>query len=940
MEKRPNPGLTRQLAIYIIIVQLFAWCRLWSLDPHKPVQQYLLDKWEIAGGIPSNTVLSINQTPDGYLWIGTSRGLTRFDGMKFVNNPLDEKKKVHAQEIRHLFLDRQGTLWIGSSRCLTLYRCQTGQSKTFGKNHGITCDGIRRIKDDMKGNTWISFNTSYVMRLSGSNGKFTAYNSAHGLWGKKINAIVEDRSGNLLFGSREKGVFIYENGKFSQYPLPGLDDVFIITMHEDRDGELWIGTNKGLFRVTGENSSRAQNPWRYTAGEGLSNDWITAIMEDNERNLWVGTAQGLDRIKKKQNGAIDIQGLAKPLPINCLFEDREGSLWIGTDNSGLWRLKDGKFIPYQPFTAHPGIIPLSLFQDRHGDAWIGAFDGKLFRCRGDEIIESLEIPGLSSTGILSIAEDAAGSLWLGTNGEGVFHEADAGRPLAAFLQFTARRGLADGTVISITRDSQDNLWFCTFDGVSVIRSCDGLVQSFKSGDGLSGKVARNVYESKNGDAWIAADGGITVLRDGKITKQNIDYYLPGISVTCIYEDPSPQDPGGVYWIATDGEGLKRLSLTDGAVTSYTIAGGMPTNFIYQFLEDTRGNFWLMSDSGILRVEKNELNRFADSGGDKINCISYGISDGMESLEFDNKFSRNSALKTNSGELLFITRKGISTVNPAKIRPNKTPPPVVIEALSLDRRTIPLHPDTKPVLFKAVENISFHFTAPTFLSPGKIKFQYRLEGFDREWISLLPGQERAAHYKDLPPGAYTFRVIACNAEGVWNRDGASQALTLKPSLYQTLLFKIAVPLLLAALATAAFYIFKKRKLLFEKKAAYKGPSMNPCFAEECVTRLKYLMEIEKLYCDAGLSLHSLAEKMTIPPHLLSQLLNKKLEQNFADFINSYRIEEAKKILQSPRGARQKISTTALQVGFNTMAAFYKVFKKHTGTTPTTYRKKQE
>jgi AraC-like DNA-binding protein len=344
----------------------------------------------------------------------------------------------------------------------------------------------------------------------------------------------------------------------------------------------------------------------------------------------------------------------------------------------------------------------------------------------------------------------------------------------------------------------------------------------------------------------------------------------------------------------------------------------------------------MSNSGILRVSKHELNRFASGDVDKINCISFGISDGMKSLEFDNVFSRNSALKTGNGEFWFITKKGISIVNPEKIRFNQTPPPVVLETVYYNRQSLTLHPDAEPVTFEGIKNLSFHFTAPTFLSPGKTKFKYRLEGVDREWIFLLPGQERAAHYKDLTPGTYTFRVTACNAEGVWNQTGDSVIFTIKPLLYQTFLFKIAVLFLLTAILAAAFYIYKKMRSL-EKKEKYKGSPLNPIFAEECITKLKYLMEIEKVYCDADISLQSLAEKMSIAPHLLSQLLNEKMDRNFADYINQYRIEEAKKILQNPRGARRKISTVAIEVGFNTMAAFYTAFKKYTNMTPSRYKK---
>ncbi len=933
MEKRSNPVSTWQLLASVIIAQLFwCYCQLWGLDPNKTVDLYLVDQWEMSDGLPSNTVKSITQTPDGYLWIGTSKGLVRFDGVKFVIVRYAEKEEIHSQKIRSLFVDREGTLWIGSSVGLTQYNYSKRRFKVFTRSDGITSDGIRRIENDMRGNTWISFDSSYVNRFS--NGEFFAFNKSHGLLGKKVNAIVEDRHGSLLFATREKGIFIYQEGKFFKYPVPGLENPIIIDMLEDKNGDLWIGTNIGLFKV---NYVKGKGTERYTAGDGLSNDYITSIVEDSDGNLWVGTLKGLNRITKKQDGTIGFESVLKPFTILWLFEDREKSLWVGTGNSGIKRLKDGKFMSYALHEAHPEEFPLSLFEDWYGDTWIGTVSGKLFRCRGGDLIESAAIRELSGTSITAIAEDVKGNLWLGTIGKGVFQKKNG-----HFTRFTTMEGLVDNVVTSIYMDSRDNLWFSTSDGVSVLRSRNGIIESFNSRDGLLGKAIHNVYESRAGDIWIAADRGITVLKDGKAAKQNIDRYLPGIPVTCIYEDPS--DPGAgsrTYWIATEGAGLKRLRLKNGAVTShttYSTAHGMTTNFIYQFLEDPQGNFWLMSNRGILRVRKSELNRFADGGVGRINCTSFGIADGMKSLEFDNKFSRNSALKTRNGEFLFITKKGISVVNPGKIRINKTPPPVVIEEVFFNRQSIPLHQDAGPVALKDIKSLSFHFTAPTFLSPGKIKFKYRLEGYEEEWIFLPPDKERDARYRDLPPGTYTFRVIACNAEGVWNQTGDAMTFTLVPFFYQTFLFKIAVLLLFTALVAAAFYIYKKKKRSFEKKAKYKGSPLNPFFADECITRLKYLMYIEKIYCDADLSLQSLAEKMSISPHQLSQLLNEKMDRNFADFINWYRVEEAKKVLQSPGGARRKISAVAIEAGFNTISAFYKVFKKYTNTTPTRYKKK--
>ncbi len=533
--------------------------------------------------------------------------------------------------------------------------------------------------------------------------------------------------------------------------------------------------------------------------------------------------------------------------------------------------------------------------------------------------------------------------------------------------------MADNQVSSIFKDSRNNLCFATFDGLSVRRYPDGAFLSFTSRDGLSGKRVHNVYEDKAHNIWIAADKGITLLRNmhqiavkrsnksfvgsrGGFTKeplaaggkQNIEYYLKGISVTCIYEDLSvPNNEGSVYWIATHGAGLKRLSVKDGKIISYTRANGMTTDYIYQFFEDQQGHFWLMSNSGILRIEKSGLNSFARGKTDNIHCTSFGRDDGMKSSEFHSEFSRNSALKTGNGELWFLTRRGISIVNPEKIRVNKIPPPVVIEEAFFNGQRIPGHRDAAAKPFKGSGDISFYFTAPSFLSPEKIRFKYRLEGFDNQWVFLPPGKEREAHYKNLGPGTYTFTVTACNAEGVWNQTGNSLRFTLKPFFYQTLLFKITLLLLFAVLIAGAIFIYKR--YFVGKKKEETGdvkdkdeeqgkdkPLLEPDFVRECTVKLEYQMEVEKAYRDLDISLRSLAEKVSIQPHLLSRILNEHLKCNFSDYINSYRIEEAKKILDSSRGAEENVTTVAHDVGFNSMTTFYKAFKKHTGMTPKQYK----
>jgi AraC-like DNA-binding protein len=734
-------------------------------------------------------------------------------------------------------------------------------------------------------------------------------------------------------------VFIYKDGKFFPYPIAGIKSFpNINTVCEDWKRDLWIGTNIGLFRVMDNRTEK------YTVENGLTHNLIISIIEDSNRNIWVSTSKGLNRLKKMPDDKVIIESFPIPFFSLCLFEDKEKNLWIGTLKSGLRRLKDRMFESYAPLDLHQDEDLLSLFEDSYGDIWVGTFSGKLFHCRGSEIVEVLTPPELAGTGITAIAEDMEGNLWLGTNGRGIFQ-----KKKDTYIQLTTREGLADNQVTSLFKDSMNNLWISTFDGVSVY-SPGRVIKSFTTRDSILGKRVHNVYEDSKQQILVAADRGVTLLKKDYINDSNAgsgffkqsswppEAVLKGVSVISIYEEPLRTDEKEsiIYWMTTQGAGLMRVKL-DGSITSFTTDQGISSDVTYQIFADQQDYFWLTSNSGVLRVKKSELERFIRGEPDKINCVSFGKSDGMKSSEFNHELSRHSTLQTRDGKLWFVTKEGIAIVNPNKIHVNKTPPPIVLEAVFFDYKSIPLH--KKHLVFKDITDFTFHFAAPTFISPEKIRFKYRLEGFDKEWRFLPPDRERIAHYQNLEPGTYTFKVTACNAEGVWNQTKASITFSLKPLFHQTFIYKFLIFLLAVLLMYSAIYIYKKRP--FDKKRKkYESSNLNDQFAEVCIKRLKHLMENDKIYLDEKITLQSLAEKLSIPPYQLSQLLNEKMNQSFPDFINSYRIQEAKEILIGPGGEEKKNTALAYDVGFNSMAAFYKAFKKFTGMTPSQYKKENQ
>jgi len=258
--------------------------------------------------------------------------------------------------------------------------------------------------------------------------------------------------------------------------------------------------------------------------------------------------------------------------------------------------------------------------------------------------------------------------------------------------------------------------------------------------------------------------------------------------------------------------------------------------------------------------------------------------------------------------------------------------------------IPLPLPANANTFDASTDVRFHFTATTLLSAEKVTFKYRLEGFDEKWTFLAPGKERVARYKNPGPGTYTFKVTACNAEGVWNAEGTAVTFTLKsPFLKSPLFYYLILPLSLAALLAIGFIIYRTNKKQPPGVTITKGDdkeskiSLPPGFVKEHTKKLAHLMEMEKAYRDEKLTLLSLAEKLSILRYQLSFILNDHLKNNFNDYINSYRIEEAKKILGNSEAEDKTIGAIAIDVGFNSQTTFYKTFKKYTGMTPNQYRK---
>ncbi len=761
----------------------------YALDPQKEITQYTHDVWGIEQGLPQESVYVIIQSKDGYLWLATEEGLARFDGVHFKVYDKSNVAQLLSNSIYDLCEDREGNLWLGTNGGgLTCLDPKMGTVTTFTKDHGLTNDAVWSLCEAREGGLWVG--TEKGLNFM-KNGSFTTYTTKDGLSNNSIGSIHEDRKGNLWIATGNglnrlnpgNGIFTVHTTK------DGLSHNDIWSLYEDRAGILWVGTYNGLNRLDPKDGTFKV----YTTKDGLSHNRITYIYEDRQGNLWIGTfGGGLNRMNVKDgtfNPYTTKEGLSDKT-VWDIYEDREGSLWIGTDNGGLNRLKDGKFTLYTTKQGLTGDEIWTIYEDGDGNLWIGTEGGGLNRLdvKDGTVKAYTTKQGLSNDIVWTICEDERGDLWIGTDGGGVnrLNVKDG-----TITTYTTKDGLPNNRVPAIYEDRAGTLWIGTYGGgLSRLnhRNSKGVTfTTFTEKDGLSGSQVLAIYEDRKGMLWIATENaGINRLapKQGTFTAYTTKEGLSNNFVTCFYEDRE-----GHLWIGTYGGGLNRLDTKTETFTGITFKEGLFDDVVYVILEDDMGNFWMSCNKGIFRARKKDLDDFCDGKIQRIHCVSYSEKDGMNSRECKGT-NQWPGWKTRDGKLWFPTVKGVVMVDPGDIKINRLPPPMVIEAITVDNQKM-LPPFTfeedKIVIPPGCEQFEVRYTALSFLVPDGVQFRYKLEGFNKDWVDV--NTRRTAYFNKIPQGDYTFRVIACNNDGIWNETGASIPLYIKPYFYQTWWFYV-------------------------------------------------------------------------------------------------------------------------------------------------------
>lgn len=759
-----------------------------ALDPAKALSQYVLDVWTTDDGLPQNSVNTILQTRDGYLWLGTQEGLARFDGHVF------RVFTRHNSELQHnvitvLHEDQAGRLWVGTQGG-GLSRWDGERFTNFTAETGLTSDLISAVLEDRDGTLWIGTYDAGITRYR--DGRFSYTTEADGLSSNAVTALATDRQGALWIGTREAGLNRYRNGRLTTYRaedgLPG-DDV--ATLRAGADGRIWIGTrNHGLGWFKDGHLAK------YTEADGLPNESLRCLYEAPNGALWMGTNHGgIVRMQQER-----FETLKEGLPhdvVRALYEDREGSLWIGTDGGGLARLRNGKFTTY---TVREGLahnFAYTVYEAADGAVWIGTEGGGVSRLKDGQFTTFTTEDGLASDIVIAIQGTRDGSVWLGTYGGGLSRYRN-GR----FTTFTAEDGLPGRSAFALYQSKQGDLWIGAEGGLARYR--DGRFTTFTTEDGLASNLITAIGEDADGRLLVGTfDAGLDVLSEGRVVAHYAEE--DGLQSNTVLSFHADEE---AVWIGTQEGGLHRLK--DGVLTSYTLQDGLFSDSIFRILEDGQGRLWMTSNRGLFRAAKYELNAFAEGKATSITSVAYDKNDGLRSQEF-NGGVQPAGWKAQDGRLWFPSVEGVVVVDPEHIPANTLPPPVHIETMIADGQPIPMA--TSLELPPGVRRFEFRYAGLSYAAPADVRYRFMLEGVDETWVEA--GARREAFYTNLAPGEYTFHVLASNNDGVWSERGAAVSFYLAPFFYQTSWF-YGVCLLSFLLLGLLGYTFRVRRLKAQQR----------------------------------------------------------------------------------------------------------------------------
>jgi signal transduction histidine kinase/ligand-binding sensor domain-containing protein len=746
---------------------LAMWTPLaWPLEQNRALTQYIHRVWQSPQGLPLASIRSLYQTSDGYLWLGTERGLYRFDGVRFTPASSFSDHLAEDVSVAALFEDVQHNLWI-AARSAGLLRLRDGIVSRVPLAAGaedVTC-----LVSDAASNLW-ACTPAGVLEVR--NGSARGLGVESGLPRNGALSACAIKDGRIWVGGQGPQIYIWDGQRFTTHLIRSLPAPTVVqSMLASRDGAVWVGTSDGLVEI------RDGSEKRLTVSDGLPGNSILSLTESQDGTLWIGTTSGFSRLRKGELESYTTKAGLSQSTIYSILEDRQGSLWVGTKR-GLNQFVDRHIVPITTSEGLPSNDTGPVLQDVEGTFWVGTIGAGLARYQGRRRLSVLTTAnGLSSNVIFALSGGERGDLWIGTD-----HGVNRLRQGLPAETWTTRSGLPSDVIKSLYWGPNGTLWIGTAHGLAWLR--DGSVT--RAGGRTSGNAVVSIERDRRGRVYAAVDGlGVSVF-DERTRREIPKEQIAIRNAVSLYED-------GTLWIGTLGGGLYLFD--HGHLTEYLPKDGLFDDAIFGITSGGGGVLWMACSKGIFSVKRNDLLRFAQGTMHSVVSTPYSPLDGLQTVECKSGV-QPAAWHMRDGQISFSTIRGLLLMDPAQAAWRAPAPRAVIEEVVVNGRTLPAA--APPDLSPGTNNVDFVYTGLDLRSPRRITFRYMLEGFNRRWVDA--GERRAASFTNLRPGRYRFRLMAC-AGGTDCTETAGPEVVIPARFYQRAWF----PFLCGGIVLAAAWL---------------------------------------------------------------------------------------------------------------------------------------
>lgn len=736
-----------------------------ALNPNRQISQYAHTAWRIQDGAFSGTPHAIAQTTDGYLWVATEGGLVRFDGVRFVPWTAPAGKRLPSTRVYSLLGASDGSLWIGTGSGLA--RWKDAELVDYSEAPGF----IESILQDPEGKVWMT------------------------------RSQVRDDKGPLCE--------VNDNTLQCYGAADGIPFHYAQPLLRDGLGNFWIGSSLGLCRWR-PGSARAYLPTALKRAKGLSG--VSAIAAGTDGALWVGmrlsgTGLGLQQLVQGAWKSYVVPGMdGKALEVTALLKDRDNGLWIGTSNQGIYRVHDGRADHFRSVDGLSSNSVESFYQDREGDLWVTTSRG-IDRFHNTRVASFSIREGLTSESVGSVLATRDGTVWIGN-----VRALDFLRQ-GKFSSVGERNGLPGRLATSLFEDHSGRLWVGVDGGLTVYEN--GKFRSINRPDGNPLGVVTAITEDVDHDIWAeVTHPALFRIHDLKVSEEidppripraptlaadpaegiwlgfsngDLGRYRRGqLEIFTTHHDVNSGsvrnllvDSDGSTWAATT-EGLVRWK--QGRISTLNSRNGLPCDSIFAMVKDNLGSLWLDAQCGFVEIADSELEKWWEQPDATVKVKTLDVFDGAQPglTNF-----RPEVSKSPDGKLWFANDSILQMVDPSQLDGNRILPPVHVERILADEKSF--LPQANLRIPALTRDLEIDFTALSFVVPEKVRFRYKLEGHDEDWQDSET--RRQAFYDDLSPGNYTFRVVACNNDGLWNEMGATQEFTVLPAFFQTTWFRL-------------------------------------------------------------------------------------------------------------------------------------------------------